>query len=369
MRTLKDEIIELIRLDGPISVERYMELCLSHPTLGYYTTRDPFGAGGDFITAPEISQMFGELIGLWAAQVWRDMGSPSPVRLIELGPGRGTLMVDALRAIARAMPPMLAALDVHLVETSPVLGAMQKQALQAVSLPKTWHAHTADALAGASGRPAIVIANELLDALPIRQYVATPEGWRERLVGLGPDGGLSFGLAAEPSPRVAAQHPPGTVLELPLASDALIGLLADHVAAQGGAALLIDYGSATGGSGDTLQALSRHSIADVLADPGQADLTTHVDFRRAAALGAARKALAHGPATQGAFLHGLGIARRAETLKRSASPSEAAAIDAAVHRLTDMDPRGMGELFKVLALSHPSLTALPGFDSACIQRQ
>jgi NADH dehydrogenase [ubiquinone] 1 alpha subcomplex assembly factor 7 len=159
------------------------------------------------------------------------------------------------------------------------------------------------------------------------------------------------------------------VLELPLASDALIGLLADHVAAQGGAALLIDYGSATGGSGDTLQALSRHSIADVLADPGQADLTTHVDFRRAAALGAARKALAHGPATQGAFLHGLGIARRAETLKRSASPSEAAAIDAAVHRLTDMDPRGMGELFKVLALSHPSLTALPGFDSACIQRQ
>ncbi len=191
MTALRDEIARLIAAEGPISVARYMALCLGHPTLGYYTTRDPFGAAGDFTTAPEISQMFGELIGLWAGQVWLDMGAPSPVRLVEVGPGRGTLMADALRALGRAIPAFARAAQVCMVETSPVLAARQRQALAASGFAVEWRTAVEEALDG----PTILIANELLDALPIRQYVATPGGWRERLVGRGDDGGLIFGLS------------------------------------------------------------------------------------------------------------------------------------------------------------------------------
>ncbi len=363
MRRLRDEIVRLIEQEGPISVERYMALCLGHPTLGYYTTRDPFGAAGDFVTAPEISQMFGELLGLWAAEVWGNMGAPAAMRLVELGPGRATLMHDALRAISKARPAMLKTLSVHMVETSPVLRALQQNRLNGVSADVQWHERVEDALAG----PAIVIANELLDALPVKQFVATAGGWRERLVGLDQAGALAFGLAPEPTLSVKADHPNGTILEIPLASDGLIALIAAHVAAHGGAALFIDYGSAQQGTGDTLQAVSRHAFADPLAAPGEADLTTQVNFERSGAVARTAQARVHGPVSQGELLIALGLPQRAQTLKRGANSEQIRQIDAATERLSDMDERGMGRLFKAIAISHPALSSLPGFGKAAHQ--
>lgn len=362
--TLKRHIVELIRLEGPITVARYMALCLGHPTLGYYTTRDPFGAAGDFTTAPEISQMFGELLGLWAAQVWLDMGAPADARLIEIGPGRGTLMADALRAISRAAPGMPERVDVVLVETSPTLRAAQQQKLAGAPARVIWAAQVEAALTG----PAIILANELLDALPVHQFVRTPEGWRERMVGLDSAGGLVFGLAAATRDDIATEGPVGAVLEIPLASDALILSVAGHLAKAGGAALFIDYGSARTGFGDTLQAVKGHAFADPLAEPGQADLTTQVNFERAAVVARSASARAHPLITQAELLERLGLRQRAAALASRATPEQAAAIAEAVARLTDPGERGMGALFKALALSHPGL-ALPGFDSAPPTRQ
>lgn len=359
MPTLARVIAELIALEGPLPVDRYMALCLGHPTLGYYTTRDPFGAAGDFTTAPEISQIFGELLGLWTGQVWIDMGAPAALRLVEIGPGRGTLMADALRAIARALPAMIAALDIHMVETSPVLRRSQQAALARSGRQATWHESVEQALEG----PAIVIANELLDALPVKQFVMTATGWHERLVGLGADGALAFGLAAEPDPAINARMPEGAVIELPLVSDALVRTIAAHLATAGGAALFIDYGSSVPGAGDTLQAVSRHAFADPLLRPGEVDLTTQVDFSRVAAVARAAGAAVHGPATQADFLLALGLAQRAAALRRNATAAQAAAIDAALERLTAMGERGMGELFKALCIAHPAQPAPPGFAS------
>ncbi|WP_244937403.1 SAM-dependent methyltransferase, partial [Methylobacterium crusticola] len=194
------ELRRLIALEGPISVERYMALCLGHPVHGYYRTRDPLGAAGDFTTAPEISQIFGELLGLWAAEVWHGLGRPAPVRLVELGPGRGTLMADALRAIRAAAPACAAALDLHLVETSPVLREAQARALAGRHAPVSWH----DSVDTLPDGPAVILANEFFDALPVRQYQRTARGWCERRVGLGPGGALAFGLSPEPTPELAA---------------------------------------------------------------------------------------------------------------------------------------------------------------------
>ncbi len=357
--TLKDHIAGLIRQEGPISVARYMALSLGHPTLGYYTTRDPFGAAGDFTTAPEISQMFGELIGLWAAQAWLDMGAPPHARLIEIGPGRGTLMADALRAIGRAVPAMAKRVAVVMVETSPVLRDAQARKLAGAPARIAWATTVEEALQG----PCVVIANELLDALPVRQFVRTPEGWRERLVGLDAGGGLVFGLAGDVSAQIAATAPVGAVLEVPEASDGLVATVAAHLAREGGAALLIDYGSGEAGFGDTLQAVRRHAFADPLGEPGEADLTTQVNFARAAAVARAAGAAAHPLLTQGELLSRLGLHQRAAALKAKATPAQGAAIDAAVHRLTEDGATGMGALFKALAVSHPSLTP-PGFGAA-----
>jgi NADH dehydrogenase [ubiquinone] 1 alpha subcomplex assembly factor 7 len=363
MPALKDALVALITEEGPISVERYMALCLGHPTLGYYTTRDPFGAEGDFTTAPEISQIFGELLGLWVAQVWLDMGSPASCRLIEIGPGRGTLMADALRAVARALPPCLDAVSVHMVETSPVLRRCQQATLGERASRIIWHERVEHVLDG----PVIILANELLDALPVRQFIATPDGWRERLVGLSADGALCFGLAPGATAGLGALLPAGTVLEVPQAADALVGTLAAHVASQGGAALLIDYGATEAGTGDTLQAVQRHRFVDPLAEPGQADLTTQVQFARVKAVAVAHKARVHGPVAQGVFLARLGLAERADALMRHATPSQAAAIAAATERLAGMKglaPTAMGTLFKAIAITGPRLGLLPGFDSA-----
>ena len=365
MSELGDRIREMIAAEGPMPVERFMTLALTHPRLGYYATRDPLGASGDFTTSPEISQMFGELIGLWAAEVWMTMGSPAPLRLVELGPGRGSLMLDALRA-ARVSPPFLAALDVHLVESSPVLTGVQMATLGKSPAPTTWHMSIDDVPEG----PAIFLANEFFDALPVRQYVKTGDGWRERVVGLGDDGELAFGVAPGPETAIATKAPEGAILEDGAASYRAMLSIATRLVKQGGAALVIDYGHTQTGFGETLQALAQHRRVEALEEPGEADLTTHVDF---AALGrAARAAGARvcGPTNQAAFLRRLGIGQRAESLKRRATPEQAVDVDAALSRLTAIAPQagagekaapGMGELFKIIAVTHPALPSPPGF--------
>ncbi len=375
MTELGDEIAVLIAAEGPLSIARYMALCLGHPRHGYYMVRDPFGTAGDFTTAPEISQMFGELIGLWAASIWQGMGAPPKVRLVELGPGRGTLMADALRA-ARALPAFHAALDVHMVEMSPVLRRAQQSALNAMGLQATWHDTIDTALEG----PVIIIANEFLDALPLSQFVRSNDGWRERLVGLNAEGALAFGLGPLSDIRLPLHHPPGTLIEMPHASDGVVRTVARHVAKAGGAALFIDYGSMVSGTGDTLQAVKAHRFVDPLTQPGAADLTVQVNFERVAYMAERAGAATHGPTTQADFLNALGLATRADVLKRKATPSQAASIDAAVARLTAADAdglqetdketdreigkgRGMGTLFKVLAVADPALPLLPGFET------
>ncbi|MGR7996130.1 class I SAM-dependent methyltransferase [Xanthobacter sp. ZOL 2024] len=355
---LAAEIRALIAAEGPLPVSRYMALCLGHPRYGYYMTRDPLGAKGDFTTAPEISQMFGELLGLWAVALWQQMGAPSAFSLVELGPGRGTLMADALRA-ARLLPAFGAAARVHLVETSPVLRAAQQRTLDACGVPLAWHGRIEDLPEG----PAIVLANEFFDALPVDQYVRAADGWHERRVGLDAGGALRFGLDPRPSPLAdayaASAAPDGAVLERMDPGPALA--LAAHLARHGGAALVIDYGHA-GGFGDTLQALSHHRFADPLADPGGADLTAHVDFAALARVALGQGLAAFGPLGQGDFLIRLGLGARAERLMREAEPAGQDAIEAAALRLAGSGPGQMGELFKVLALSAPTVGVPPGFD-------
>ena len=355
MSGLEAELVRRIRDEGPIPVSRYMALCLGHPRHGYYMTRDPFGAQGDFTTAPEISQMFGELIALWAANVWQAMGSPAAIRLIELGPGRGTLMADLLR-VATGLSAFHEALQVHLVETSPALRAAQARTLAGKAEP-VWHETIATALDG----PVLVIANEFLDALPLDQFVMTPQGWRERLVGLDGQGGLGFGLSAMEA-GLSQAAPAGAVFERPTIALDIVATLSRHLRQAGGAALFVDYGSAQSGFGDTLQAMKRHAFVPVLAEPGEADLTVHVDFARMGQAGLRAGAAVHGPVTQADFLRALGLAERAQALSRKATPDQAQAIAAAFDRLTQAGETGMGDLFKVLALSHPALPPLPGFD-------
>jgi SAM-dependent MidA family methyltransferase len=354
----EESLRQLIALNGPITVERYMGLCLAH----YYATRDPLGERGDFTTAPEISQMFGELIGLWAAEVWSLMGRPSACRLVELGPGRGTLMADALRA-AGLVPDFRASLQVHMVETSPVLRRLQERTLAASGVPVAWHDRIEDVPEGA----ALVIANEFFDALPVRQFVATDRGWCERLVGLDEEG-LTFGLRAEPESLPRRPERLGDVLELPLASVELTRHLSRRLGRDGGAALVIDYGYQGPAFGDTLQALRRHAYVGALTAPGEADLTTHVDFHHLARAAGTVGILSHGPVPQGDFLEALGIKARADALKRRANPDQAAAIDRALGRLTDRADAGMGSLFKVLALTHPDLPMVPGLPAGILQQ-
>jgi SAM-dependent MidA family methyltransferase len=363
MTPLEAELRRIIAADGPMPVARYMALCLGHPVHGYYATRDPLGARGDFITAPEISQMFGELVGLWAAAVWQRMGAPPRVLLAELGPGRGTLMADALRA-TRAVPAFRAAVSLHLVETSPVLRRLQQTTLAASGVPAAWH----EDVAGLPDAPLVVVANEFFDALPVHQAVKAPDGWHERMVGLASDGRLVLALHPVPLPQFEAMLPPalrdapaGAVFEW--RSDAVAGEICRRLARFGGAALVIDYGHAESGFGDTLQAVRGHAFADPLSAPGETDLTAHVDFAALARTATTASAHVHGPVPQGEFLRRLGIVARAERLRASATAAQAAEVDAALARLTGDGPGEMGALFKTMAFAHPALGALPGFDS------
>ncbi|MCB8821580.1 class I SAM-dependent methyltransferase [Microvirga rosea] len=350
MTAFADTLRSLIALEGPITVERYMGLCLAH----YYGTRDPLGQRGDFTTAPEISQMFGELIGLWMLEVWHGMGRPERIRLVELGPGRGTLMADLLRA-ARLMPDFLAATSVHLVETSPVLRERQKAALAQSGTAVTWH----DSFDDVPGGPLLVVANEFFDALPVRQFLATDRGWCERLVGLDGES-LTFGLKPDPERGLGNPIRRGDVLEWPAVAQSLVRSLAQWMARESGAALIIDYGYWGPAFRDTLQAIKGHSYADPLTEPGEADLTTHVDFHRLAETALRENGRVYGMATQGDFLEALGITARASSLRQRATPAQADAIDKALARLTERGAKGMGELFKVLALSHSGLETVPG---------
>jgi NADH dehydrogenase [ubiquinone] 1 alpha subcomplex assembly factor 7 len=347
-----------IRTQGPLTVAEFMAEALGNPQHGYYTTRDPLGRRGDFITAPEISQVFGELIGLWAADLWDRMGRPDRLILAELGPGRGTLMADALRA-ARLMPEFLHAAQLHLVETSPALRQAQAQTL--AGRRPSWH----DSVAGLPDGPLLVVANEFLDVLPIRQLVKTTQGWAERLVGLDAEGGLAFVLAAPHGataalvPAALRQAPAGSLCEVAPAASGVADALARRVARAGGAALFIDYGHTIRACGETLQAVRGHRPHPVLKDPGEADLTAHVDFAALAEAAIAAGARVWGPATQGEFLRRIGIAARAERLSAGAAPAQAAAIESACRRL--IDPGKMGTLFKVLVIAAPDQPAPAGF--------
>ncbi|ACA17695.1 protein of unknown function DUF185 [Methylobacterium sp. 4-46] len=359
------ELRALIAQNGPIPVERYMALCLGHPLHGYYTTRDPLGAAGDFTTAPEISQIFGELLGLWAAEVWHGMGRPSPCRVVELGPGRGTLIADALRAIRAALPPFAEALDLHLVETSPVLRAAQAARLAAIGREAAWHARIEDVPEG----PAIVLANEFFDALPVRQFARGAGAWHERRIGLDPEGGgLVVGLDPDPTPEIAAAAPEGAVLTLPSAALAAMRAIAGRLARQGGALLAIDYGEATLGLTDTLQAVSRHRAVGILDAPGETDLTVPVDFGALARAAREAGAALHGPVPQRDFLLALGLAQRAERLAARATPDQARAVAEAAARLTDPAPTGMGRLFKVLGVSDAGMAGLPALPRSTLSR-
>ncbi len=360
--TLEAEIRRRIEAAGPMPVAEYMALCLSHPRFGYYVTADPLGARGDFITAPEVSQMFGELIGLWMASTWQQMGAPENVRVVELGPGRGTLMKDALRA-AQIVPGFIDAVVLHLVEINPRLKARQEETLAHLSMPVYWHAALAEVPKG----PALIVANEFFDALPVHQAVKEDDGWHERCVSIDASGALAFGSAAAPLagltrllPQRFAHAQAGAIYEW--RDDKAAMDLGRRIAREGGAALIIDYGHSQSDVGDTLQAVGHHEYADPLTAPGTLDLTAHVDFAALAHAAEAMGAKAHGPVTQGTLLRRLGIEARAHTLKANASRAGAADVDTALERLTGVDRASMGTLFKALALTPPRQAVPAGFE-------
>jgi NADH dehydrogenase [ubiquinone] 1 alpha subcomplex assembly factor 7 len=346
-------------------VAEFMADALYHPKHGYYMTRDPFGRGGDFTTAPEISQMFGELIGAWCAERWQAMGRPDTVHLTELGPGRGTLMVDALRA-AEIEPKFRGALSIHLVEISPVLQQVQRATLAGNSVPTdTLHWHLG--LETLPEGPLLLIANEFFDALPIRQFERTVAGWCERLVTTD-ESSFQFSLSPPLPEReilvsceILETAACGAIVEMRPAAIASATQIAARLARHGGSALFIDYGHHSSAAGDTLQSLRGHAINDVLCNPGSADLTAHVDF------GAIERSVrgqvdVHGPVTQGLFLRRLGIELRAAALARSATDNVAIEITSACRRLVESDQ--MGGLFKVMALTSHNQSPPPGFEAA-----
>lgn len=352
MTALGRRLLARIAAHGPMTVAEWMAECLLDPAGGYYATRDPLGAAGDFTTAPEISQVFGELIGLCLAQAWIDRGRPSPVRLVELGPGRGTLMADALRAARATGLPEAATL--HLVEASPALRAVQAETLAAHA--PAWHAGLEEVPEG----PVLLVANEFLDALPVRQFVRDGAAWRERMV-TARDGAPAFGLSPPVAPDGLSHRlrdvPEGAVVECRPAAEPLMAEVERRIAAAGGAALVIDYGGWRS-LGDTLQAVRSHAPADPLEAPGEADLTAHVDFEAVAR--AAPRLAASAMTPQWAFLERLGATERARRLARGLEGAELEAAVAAHRRLTHPDE--MGTLFKAMGLWRPGDPPLAGLD-------
>jgi len=359
---LGDLLARRIRIAGPITVAEYMAEALGHPQYGYYKQGDPFGLAGDFITAPEISQMFGELLGAWCAAVWEMMGRPAPVRLVELGPGRGTLMADALRGTRKAAG-FHAAVDLHMVETSPYLRERQAETLKqaAPAITPSWH----DSFDDVPDGPLLLVTNELFDALPIHQFEFQGGRWLERVIDADGNGELVFALRAPGAALTVASAPlqspqQGMVIEACPAGITLAAAIGRRVLQHGGAALVIDYGHDGTSSGDSLQAVRRHGKHDVLSEPGTADLAAHVDFGALAQAAREAGASVYGPIPQNTLLERLGIKLRAAALARNATPAQAADIHTATERLLHLEQ--MGTLFKALAIAAPSLPAPPGFD-------
>ncbi len=354
MTELTDIIRTNIFAKGPISVAEYMHLCLAHPEHGYYINRDPFGPDGDFVTAPEVSQMFGEMIALWLMQAWSDQGRPEKFALVELGPGRGTLMSDMLRT-AEALPEFLQSAEVWLVETSPAM--RRKQSATLIGQEPHW-ANSVDEL---PDMPIFLVANEFFDALPVHQFRPTDAGWQERLIENKGDG-LAYTFsppAANPDlDEFFPMLPENLFAEVSFASEDIAEKLGNRIAEFGGAALIIDYGD-WDGAGDTVQALINHDHIDELNHPhGQADVTAHVNFAAIArAAGAAR---IEGPSQQGEFLQRIGINTRAQALAQNAEKEVVEEIATAHHRLTHTDE--MGTMFKVMAILHRDAPTAPGFD-------
>ena len=349
---LTHELANQIAAEGPMTVAAYMEKA----SQVYYDSGEVFGKSGDFITAPDISQVFGELIGLWCVTAWQALGAPRHFNFVECGPGRGTLMVDALRAIAGAEPSFIKEMTLHFIERSSALRKQQEAALPHFDIE--WH----DSIETVPQAPSIIIGNEFLDALPIRQFVRTAEGWNERLIDW--DGSqFKFITAAQPSHDVddtfddAAS---GSVLEKSEAVESVVKQVANHSTIHDGAVLMIDYGYARSDVGDSLQAVRKHTYHDVLSDPGTADITAHVDFSMVAQAARSEGAQVFGPVEQGLWLRRLGATVRETQLSAGKSKDQVAAIRNGVRRL--IEPDGMGALFKVIAFASPNAGALAGFE-------
>jgi NADH dehydrogenase [ubiquinone] 1 alpha subcomplex assembly factor 7 len=358
-QALEAEIRRRIAGTGPMAVSQYMALCLTDPKHGYYMKRDPLGTRGDFITAPEISQMFGELIGLWCMAVWKLMGEPDTLNLVELGPGRGTMMLDILRT-AYAMPEFRAAIRLHFVEISPLLEERQRRAVGSSNVPVEWH----KSLDLVPSGPSIILANEFFDALPVQQAVMCVDGWHERVIKLDESGRLTFSNARDPIPLFEQMLPPklrdvqiGEIFEW--RPDNIALELGHRVTHPQGAALVVDYGHTESATGDTLQAVGAHNYSNPLTAPGTVDLTAHVDFQATALAAESMGARVFGPIEQATFLRNLGIENRAAVLRKAVPPAKAADIDDALARLTSTDRIGMGRMFKVIGFAHPQLGALP----------
>jgi SAM-dependent MidA family methyltransferase len=360
MTPLAEKIVNLIQQAGPLRISDYFALCLADPDHGYYQTRDPFGQAGDFVTSPEISQLFGEMIGVCLVQAWHTQGSPANARIVEIGPGRGTLMSDALRVIAKLAPALYSSATIHMVETSERLRNAQRQTLVRIKQRISWH----DAFEEIPSGFTLMVANELFDAIPIRQFVKTQQGFMERLVGLDETGALAFGLGpgafdASLLPIEESRVPDGQVFEISPARTAVMQAVATKIVRDGGTALSIDYGHLITGFGDTLQAVFQHQFDPPLQRPGEADLTSHVDFQALAETAKACGAHVHRPMTQGDFLVGLGIVERAGALGTGRDSLTQATIGDAVNRLAGEGEGRMGALFKVLAISGKPVRIAP----------
>jgi NADH dehydrogenase [ubiquinone] 1 alpha subcomplex assembly factor 7 len=360
MNDLLEHIKKRILTEGPLSVADYMSEALANPKYGYYMNGDPFGKAGDFITAPEISQMFGELIGIWCAATWGQMGAPEKIKLIEVGPGRGTLMVDLLHALQIA-PDFLATIEIHMIETSPDLEKHQKRNLRALDKNIKWHKNFTEVPAG----PFILFANELLDALPIQQFERSSSGWIERKVACDVNGNLMWLLDGQ---IIAAQNfipvtlkdcAVGSIFELSTVAANLVTSIAQSILEYGGTALFIDYGYVKSATGDTLQAIKGHKFHDVLKDPGNVDLSAHVDFEYLGKQAKATGILSYDVISQRNFLRMLGIEHRANQLKRVASIRQQSDIITGLNRLIGADE--MGSLFKAFVLAHPDQPVPEGF--------
>lgn len=336
---LKHLILDRIQREGPLPLAVYMDMCLYHKTYGFYTSKNPIGRVGAFITAPEISQMFGEMIGLWVVQLWWSLGSPSPFALIELGPGKGTLMTDLLRA-TQSVPEFHQALTLHFVEISPLLKTFQS------TIPfsrRTWHTDVQSALRASVPYPVVIVANEFFDALPIHQYEQTSDGWKERCVGASRSD-LRFTHCPWEEPGCDKNLPLNSIIEDCPFSRSIMGELSASVKKRGGGALIIDYGYEKTLYKDTFQSLFQHAYSNPLDHLGEADLTAHVNFEDLMKIAKDRGVNNITFQTQRDFLQTMGIQLRAELLKKQTTQEQHQKIDQDIHRLLGE----MGELFKVM---------------------